>query len=351
MSALPPVRRSVLRMAAYQPPLGNRRGALRLDFNENTVGCSRRALDALRRLTQEEAAVYPEYERIQQRLARGFGVPAGQLLLTAGTDDALRLAVDTVVEPGSLVVLVEPTFAMYRFYAERAGARLLVLRYGAQMQFPEPSVLRALAQRPRLFVLANPNNPTGTLVPLAVLRRILQAAPRTWVLVDEAYSEFSDVTVLPWVRRYPQLLVTRTFSKAFGLAGLRVGCLFAHRRAAPLFRRAQSPYPVATPALVAAEQALRDRRFLREYLRAVRTGKQILVAGLERLRIPQFPSAANFVLVDFGRRAEAVLRALRRQGILLRDRRSDFGRVGYVRITVGTPAQTRRLVRALEALW
>ncbi len=350
MSALPPVRRSVLRMQAYQPPLGDRRGALRLDFNENTVGCSRQALGALRRMNREEMSVYPEYERTRQRLARWFGVAAEQLLLTAGTDDALRLAVDVVVEPGSTVVLVEPTFAMYRFYAERASARFVVLRYGAQMQFPEPSVLRALERRPRLFVLANPNNPTGTLVPPAVLRRILHAAPRTWVLVDEAYFEFSGVTVLPWVRRYPHLLVTRTFSKAFGLAGLRVGCLFAHRRTAALFRRAQSPYPVAAPALVAAEQAVRDRRFLREYLRAVQTGKRVLVAGLKRLRIPQFPSAANFVLVDFGHRADAVLRGLRRRGILLRDRRNDFGRVGYVRITVGTPAQMRRLVRALEAL-
>jgi histidinol-phosphate aminotransferase len=351
VSTLPPVRRSVLRMQAYRPPLGNRHGALRLDFNENTVGCSRRALDALRRLTRAEAAVYPEYERTRQRLARWFGVAAEQLVLTAGTDDALRLAIDVVVEPGSMVVLVEPTFAMYRFYAERAGARIVVLRYGAQMQFPEQPVLRALERRPRLFVLANPNNPTGTLVPRAVLRRILQAAPRTWVLVDEAYFEFSGVTVLPWIRRYPHLLVTRTFSKAFGLAGLRVGCLFAHRRAVELFRRAQSPYPVAAPALAAAEQAVRDRRFLREYLRAVQTGKQVLVAGLQRLRIPQFPSAANFVLVDFGRRADVVLQGLCRRGILLRDRRSDFGRVGFVRITVGTPAQMRRLVRALEALW
>jgi histidinol-phosphate/aromatic aminotransferase/cobyric acid decarboxylase-like protein len=96
---------------------------------------------------------------------------------------------------------------------------------------------------------------------------------------------------------------------------------------------------------------VRDRRFLREYLRAVQTGKQVLVAGLQRLRIPQFPSAANFVLVDFGRRADVVLQGLCRRGILLRDRRSDFGRVGFVRITVGTPAQMRRLVRALEALW
>jgi histidinol-phosphate aminotransferase len=337
-------------MQPYQPPLSGRVGKLRLDFNENTAGCAPTVRQALRRLSREEAAVYPEYERTQMRLARWFGVQADELLLTAGTDDALRLSVDVLAEPGSRVLLVEPTFAMYRFYAERAAAAIITLRYDRQMQFPGTQVFAALRQRPRLFFLANPNNPTGTLVSRETLRQILEVAPRTWVLVDEAYFEFSGVTVLPWIRRYPNLLVARTFSKAFGLAGLRMGCLFANRRVAAMLRRAQSPYPVTAAALIAAEAAVRDLRFVREYIRNVQAGKRILLAVLSRLCIPHFPSAANFVLVDFGRRASTLLAALRRRGILLRDRRSDFGRAGYVRITLGTPAQMHRLAHALEEL-
>ncbi len=351
MKSLPPIPRSILRMREYHPPLGGRRGALRLDFNENTIGCAPEVRRALLAMSREDVAVYPEYERAQKRLARWFGVPADELLLTAGTDDALRLSVDALIEPGSTVLIVEPTFAMYRFYAERAGAKVVALEYNQKMDFPVVQLLTALRKCPQLFFLANPNNPTGTLVPRETLNRILQAAPRTWVLVDEAYFEFSGVTVLPWIRRCRNLLVTRTFSKAFGLAGLRLGCLFANRRTAALLRKAHSPYPVTTAALVAAEAAVRNHGFVRDYIRSVQAGKRILLAALDRLRILHFPSAANFVLVDFGRRANSLLAALRSRGILLRDRRSDFGRAGFVRITLGTPAQMLRLSRALEELW
>lgn len=347
-----PVRRALERMRAYHPPLEGRAGKLRLDFNENTVGCSPAVRRALARLTPDRVAMYPEYQASERHLARHFRVRPGELLVTNGTDEALRIVVDAFVEPGSRVLLVEPTFAMYRFYAELAGARIVALRYHRTMRFPLGGVLQVLRrQRPRVMFLANPNNPTGTLVGKAELQQILRAARETLVVVDEAYFEFCGVTVLPWVRRCSNLIVTRTFSKAAGLAGLRVGCLLANRNVASLLRKAHSPYPVNTAALVAAEAAARDARFVSGYAREVKRSKLLLEQALARLGIPLFPGAANFVLVDFGRRAPAVLRGLRRRGILLRDRQADFGRLGFVRITVGTRAQTRRLVRALEALW
>jgi histidinol-phosphate aminotransferase len=245
---------------------------------------------------------------------------------------------------------------MYRFYAELAGARIVALRYDAAMGFPLDGVLGALRLRrrrksPRVMFLANPNNPTGTLVDRAALGRILQAARETLVVVDEAYFEFCGVTVLPWIHRYPNLVVTRTFSKAAGLAGLRIGFLFANPGITAVLRKARSPYAVNMAALVAAAAAARDGRFLSDYAREVNRSKRLLERELSRLEIPVLPGAANFVLVDFGRRATALLRGLRRRGILLRDRRADFGRVGFVRITVGTRTQMRRLVRALERLW
>jgi histidinol-phosphate aminotransferase len=352
-----PVRRSVKRMRAYHPPLKGRAGKLRLDFNENTVGCSPAVRHALARLTPDQVAMYPEYESAERRLARFFRVRPRELLLTNGTDDALRLVLDTFVEPASAVLLVEPTFAMYRFYAELAGARIFALRYDEGMRFPMDQVLEALrgsrrgaAAPPRVMFLANPNNPTGTLVAAEGLRQILEAARKTLVVVDEAYYEFSGVAVLPWIRRYANLIVTRTFSKAAGLAGLRVGCLFAGRGLAEVLRKAHSPYSVNAAGLVAAEAATRATGFIRRYAEGVKRTRGELERALARLGIPAFPSAANFILVDFGRRAPGLLRGLRRQGILLRDRQSDFGRVGYVRITVGTRAQTRRLIRALERL-
>ena len=329
-------------------PEEGRAGKLRLDFNENTVGCSPAVLRALRGVTSEQLAIYPEYEAASRRLARHFRVRPAEMLFTNGVDDALRLLMETFVEPGDTVLVAEPTFSMYRFFSEVAGARVLAVRYDDAMVFPLDATLRALARSPRLLLLANPNNPTGTLLGHAALRRILDAAPRTLVLVDEAYFEFSGLTVLPWIRRRPNLVVARTFSKAAALAAVRLGVLFAREDLAGAMRRAFTPYPVNTLALVAAEAALKDQKFLRGYVRQVRDSRKQLARGLERLGARVFPSAANFLLADFGPGAGKLARRLARRGILLRDRRDDFGRDGFLRITAGTPGQTRRLLRAME---
>ncbi len=345
-----PVRKAVARMRPYRPPLEGREGKLRLDFNENTIGCSPKARAAIRNLTSAAVSMYPEQEAVRRELARFFCVHHDELLLTNGTDEALHLIVDTFVEPHDTVLLVEPTFAMYRFYSELAGARIEALRYDAAMQFPMKALLAALRKKPRVFFLANPNNPTGSVLRPVELRRILKSATRTLVVVDEAYFEYSGTTVLPWIRRHNNLVVTRTFSKAAGLAGLRLGCIFANRSTAEHFRKAQSPYPVNIAALAAARATVRDHNFLRSALCEFRRSRKELERGLAKLGIPFFPSAANFVLLSLGTRAKEVAAALARQGTLIRDRSSDFNGAGYLRITFGTVPQVRRVLRQLEEI-
>jgi histidinol-phosphate aminotransferase len=344
------VRKAVARMRPYHPPLEGRDGKLRLDFNENTIGCSPKARQALRNVASATVSMYPEQESVHRELARFFRVQNEELLLTNGTDEALHLIVDTFLEPDNTALLVEPTFAMYRFYSELAGARIQALRYDAAMQFPMKALLAVLRRKPRIFFLANPNNPTGSVLRPAELRRILKAATKTLVVVDEAYFEFSGITILPWTRRYNNLVVTRTFSKAAGLAGLRLGCIFANRSIVKHFRKAQSPYPVNVAALAAARATVRDRGFLRNTLREFRRSRKELERGLTKLGIPFFPSAANFVLLFLGGRAQEVVASLARQGTLIRDRSSEFGGAGYVRITFGTISQTRRVLRQLAEL-
>jgi histidinol-phosphate aminotransferase len=208
---------------------------------------------------------------------------------------------------------------------------------------------RAQKRGPRVLYIANPNNPTGTLVSRKYLRRILNAASRTLVLVDEAYFDFAGLTILPWIRRYPNLLVARTFSKSAGLAALRVGCLFAKRELLSVMRRACTPYPVNTAALVAAVAATRDKRFARAYTREVLQSRTLLEKGLTRLGARIYPSAANFVLADFGPAAHRLVRGLERKGILVRERK-DFPRTGFVRISAGTRSDTRRVLRAMEGI-
>jgi histidinol-phosphate aminotransferase len=344
------VRRAVARMRPYNPPLEGRGDKMRLDFNENPLGCSLAVRRALRALSAADVSMYPEQGSVRSEMAEYFGARGAELLLTNGTDEALKLLVDTFVDPGSAVLIVEPTFAMYRFYAELAGARINALRYDDALHFPMKDVLAALRKAPRLFFLANPNSPTGNLMSPRELLKILNAARRTMVVVDEAYFEFSGMTVLPWIRRHSNLIVTRTFSKAAGLAGLRIGCIFAHCELAAQIRKAQSPYPVNVAALVAAQAAVRDHGFIARTLRETRLGRRALERGLKRLRVEFFPSAGNFILVNFGSRAKEIVSALARGGILLRNRSSDFGGKGYVRITLGTLAQTRRLLRQLEEI-
>jgi histidinol-phosphate aminotransferase len=348
-----PVRRAVLGLAPYNAPKEGRAGKLRLDFNENTVGCSPAVLRALSRMTAEQMAIYPEYQATTRRLARFFRVRPAEMHLTNGIDDALHLIADTFIEAGDSVLVVEPTFDMYRFFAELAGARVVALRYDEEMRFPVDTVICELRRpaklSPRVLYIANPNNPTGSLVQPGDLRRILKAASRTLVLVDEAYFDFAGLTILPWIRRYPGLLVARTFSKSAGLAALRVGCLFAAPEILSAMRRACTPYPVNTAALIAAEAAIRDKRFAGNYTREVLQSRALLEKGLTRLGARIYPSAANFVLADFGPGAPRLVRSLERKGILIRERK-DFPRTGFVRISAGTRDDTRRLLRAMEGI-
>jgi histidinol-phosphate aminotransferase len=342
-----PVRKAILERRTYEAPAEGRWGKIRLDFNENTTGCSTAALAALRRLSGKELAMYPEYQAPTKILASYFGVQPAELLLTNGGDDALRVFFDTFVEPGSHILICEPTFPMYRYYAEIAGARVEALHYSREMDFPLTAVLRALRKRPRVFFLANPNNPTGTLVDRATIEKILKAAPQTVVALDEAYSDFSGVTGVRWIRRYPNLFIAKTFSKAAGLASLRLGAVIARRESLALVRRALPPFPVNVAALAAGVAAVRERRTIERYIRETKRLREWFGGELQRRGVRVFPSAGNFLLADFGNAGPRLFRALTRNGVLIRERGKDLG-PGFARITIGTQKELRALLRILD---
>jgi len=339
-----PVRRAILARQTYEAPAEGRSGKIRLDFNENTAGCGGAARKAIAGLSAKEIATYPEYEVPTRELAKAFRVAPDELLLTNGGDDALRVFFDTFVEPDSHILICEPTFPMYRYYSEIAGARVQALRYGANMEFPLREALVALKKRPRVFFLANPNNPTGTLVLKSDLAKLIRAATRTVVVLDEAYAEFSESTVVPWVRRYPHLFVARTFSKAAGLAGLRLGAVIGCRDSLALVRRAMPPYPVNLAALAAAVAAVKERKAIARYVAETRRRCVWFARELEKLGARVFPSAANFVLADFGDAGPSLFRRLARHNILIRERSKDLG-LGYARITIGTQAEMDAFLR------
>jgi histidinol-phosphate aminotransferase len=345
-----PVRKAILDRRTYEAPAEGRSDKLRLDFNENTSGCSPAVRRALAKLTTKQLAMYPEYQEPTQRIARYFGVRSEELLLTNGGDDALRVFFDTFVEPGTSILICEPTFPMYRYYAEIYAARISVLRYGSEMEFPLERVISALSKKPRVLFIANPNNPTGTLLQKKELLRILKAATHTAVVMDEAYGEFSGFSAMPWIRKYQQLFVAKTFSKVAGLAALRLGAVIACEESLALVRRAMPPFPVNLAALVAAEAAIADRATMRGYVSDVLRLRRWFATELKKLGVKTYPSAGNFLLANFGPSGLALFQKLEKRGILLRERSKDIG-LGFVRITIGTQSEMQRLLKAIRKEW
>lgn len=344
-------RKAVERLKKYRPPLEGRGGKMRLDFNENTVGCAPEVARALRRAINPEMLTrYPEYAEARRTLAKFFGVAPQEMLLANGTDDAINLICDAFVEPGDVLVVPAPTFPVYEFFHNVAGGKAVRVRYDENFELPVDKILEATNRRARWLALANPNNPTGTTVPQPHLRKILRDASDTLVLVDEAYYDFCGETVIPWIRKYPNLIVTRTFSKAFGLAALRMGFIFAHKETIDALHRAQNPFVVNSLALLSACVAIRHAGHVRRYVKEALRNRRAFCRWLERKGLPYVPSKANFVLTHVGDRAPEIARRLRAQGILVRDWSYDPKLQGYLRFTIGSKAQTLRLVNELERL-
>jgi histidinol-phosphate aminotransferase len=347
MKPLLPVRQAILDRHTYEPPGEGRADKLRLDFNENTAGCSPAVRRALAKLTPKLLSMYPEYDRGTHRLARHFKVAPEELLLTNGGDDALRLFFDAFVDAGSGVVICEPTFPMYRYWGEVAGAKIDVERYGPAMDFPLDGVVRALASHPRALFICNPNNPTGTLLQKDTIETILKAATHTAVVVDEAYAEFSGLTVIPRINQYPQLFVARTFSKAAGLAGLRLGAVIACAESLAILRRASAPFPVNVAALAAAEAAVGDPKTMKSYVKNILRTRGWFEKELHKLSVETYSSAGNFLLADFGPGGSEMCQKLETEGVLLRDRAKDIG-PGIVRVSIGTQKEMERLLKLIK---
>ncbi len=342
-------RSAVQRMRPYSPPTGGRLNNLRLDFNENVVGCSPRVRQFIANIVTEDLlATYPDYDEVRRDLAVFFGVKPSQLLLTNGTDEAIHLLVETFVESKDEVVVLTPSYAMFRFYAELADAELVEVPYRRDnLSFEIDAVLAAVNPRTKGIFISNPNNPTGTSIALNDIAVLLTAAPHACVLIDEAYFEFHGETCLPWIERYDNLFVSRTFSKAFGMAALRVGCIFSAEGNAVAMRKAQSPYSVSQVAAIAAAEAVRDSEFIQRYVEQTLEGRRLIEEALDRLGIRRFPSSANFVLFDAGDQADEIFRRCRDAGVLIRDRRHELP--GCLRVTAGPPDQIARFIEILEA--
>ncbi len=360
---------AVLNTKEYHPPLGGRSG-MRMDFNENTSGCSARVLQKLRTIDSELLAKYPERESVEGSVAKYLGLDADQVLLTNGVDEGIHLLCQTYIDPGDEALIAVPTFSMYEVYASAAAAKVVTVQFDggtdgaprsadprsgaanvglcSDFTYPLGRALAAITPRTRFIAVATPNNPTGTVVSEDAIVALCEAAPNAAVLIDEAYFDFYGKTVLPLIGRYPNLFVSRTFSKAHGLAGLRAGVLAGNAEQMRMVRRVSSPYNVNAVALSLLPEALADREYMTNYVAQVKRGRERLQREFEALGIRCWPSEANFVLAYFGEMRKEFVAAMKSHGILVRDRNSDPGCAGCVRITAGTDVQMDIVIEALR---
>ena len=344
-------REAVRTLPLYHPPLAGREG-LRLDFNENTAGCSPRVLEKLRGLDADDLARYPERQAVEVAVAGFLKVNPAETLLTNGVDEAIHLLCQAYIGSGDEALIVAPTYSMYRIYAMAAGANVVNVPLATHFSFPVSELKERITPRTRLIAIANPNNPTGTVATRNQLLDLAHAAPEAALLVDEAYFEFYGQTMLDCRNELANLFVARTFSKAYGMAGLRVGVLIGNADQMHAVRLVCSPYNVNAVALACVPEAIQDQSYLAEYVEGVLEARARLQNMLAASGIEFWSSEANFVLLRVGSSKSDSARFVEqmgRQGILVRDRSSDHRCEGCVRITVGPREHADRLLVALQS--
>ena len=339
----------------YQRPT-DARHALRLHLNENTAGCSPAVIAALRTIDRDAIAIYPDYAAITGECERWFGVDPGWVQLVNGLDEGLHVTAqaarfrEPAVAKKSEAIVVEPAFEMYVPCAEAAGLAVVRIPPQPEFAYPVKPLLRAISTATRVVYLTDPNNPTGLPIPPGVVQQIAGAAQDALVLVDEAYADFSGRTQIGApLERQRNLIVGRTFAKGHGLAGLRIGALVAHPDTLAVIRRILPPFSINVCAAVALVAALGDRPYLDWFIEQSVVSRQLVYDVANRLGLPYWPSEANFVLVRVGAEAPAIVREVAAHGILIRDRSTQPGCEGCIRITAGVVDHTRAALTALEA--
>lgn len=333
-------------MRRYDPPLEQRAKfqGLRLDFNERLAPLPEKVVRAVKEFDPQKLMLYPSYGDLVGKIANYAGVDEDNLMITNGSDQGMELIFRTFVAFGDFVIIPAPSFAMFYQVAQVLGAKILKPQYKSDGSFPLEEVLQLLKQKPRLLIICNPNNPTGTLISLSEIEIILKCAGDTIVYIDEAYFEFSGVTAVKLIKKYSNLFITRTFSKAFGLAALRIGYIMSCAKNINEMMKVRGPYDVNQMAKVAVQASLDCQQDVQQYCEEVmKRAKPMVEKFFREKRIEFLPSGANFIY--FIEPFENFSAALEENGILIRPQAG-----GYARVTIGTIFQMKKFIQIFNKL-
>jgi len=352
----PPARPEVESLKAYSAPLEGRRGLLRLDFNENTIGPSPMVVEAIRAIPPDHYGIYPEYDGLREAVIANLGLPLQpqQIGLFNGVDAALHAIFQAYGDRGDTLLTTSPTFGYYTPCAQMQGMAIEAIPYRLpDFAFPLDAVRDALVgSAPRILLICNPNNPTGTRLAPEPILELAAAAPRTLVVVDELYEAFTGDSVLPLAdfAASPNLVVLRSLAKTAGLAGLRMG--FAIGAAAVIDRisRVTGPYDINSFAVTAAHAALADQAYTDAYVAEVRRARNWLVDQLQQAGVRHHCGGGNYLLIWPAQAPAQVEQRLREAGILVRSMAGKPLIDGSLRVSIGTCEQMQRFWQAFSGL-
>lgn len=343
-------RPNVEALERYEAPLEGRRGMLRLDFNENTLGPSPKVIEAIRSLPPEAYATYPEYSGLVSAFAAHINLPAKNAAVFNGADAAVRAVFDAFGAPGEGFLTTAPTFGYYRPCAEIAGMKVSTVPYEADLNFPWQRFTDALEANPRICFVCNPNNPTSSLVEPARLLELGARYPRTLLVIDEIYAPYTGRSVLPGAIASTNVVALRSLSKSEGLAALRLGFACGPAELVERLFRVTGPYDINNFAVIAAKAALADSAYTNAYIAEVARAKAWTLGEFGRLQLRHFSQGGNFLLVWPGKDVSEVEQALRARDILVRSMAGKPLIDGSFRLSIGTLEQMQRFMAALEAV-
>jgi histidinol-phosphate aminotransferase len=321
-----------------------------MDSNESALGCSPRVVEALQAVTSEQISCYPEVCELKTQIAVHNDVSPKNILITSGADDAIRSIFDTFLEPEDRVILPVPTFSLFEILASIRGASITTVLYQEDFSFPTDRVLNTLTGDPALIIIVSPNNPTGTCINEDQLHNILNNAPDCLVLLDETYHHFTDGSFVGLISEYDNLIVLHSFSKAYGLAGIRLGVIFSSPPLISSIQKVVMPYPVSSLAVIAGCAALEDQEYLIYAVNSIITERQFLASELEKINVPVCMTDTNFLLMHLGDEIQWISQELRKFNILIRQLTTYPLLSDYARITVRTRSENVLLIEALKSI-
>ena len=326
----------------YKHPL-----LMKLDANENYLGPSPKVLNSLERINVKDLSLYPSYGELYKKIAEINDVNTENIALTSGTNDAVRALICAYMNSEDKLQIATPTFLSPEIYTEIEGASCVKVPYAEKWIFPESDFLQTIDDKTKIILLTNPNDPTGELINQEFIEKLLQLHPQKLIIINEAYTTYANESFCKNINKYDNVAIIRSFSKDYGLAGLRIGYILANENIVDNVKKILAPYPVNNIATIAAIEAMNDKRYMEFVKKETERSKQIMTLGLEKLKVKVFKSYANFILADFAEKVEEVYNLLKENNILVKNFFNNDELKSCLRITIPSVNATRELLRLL----